>query len=71
MEEFKASKSGNTGIRYLKGLGSLSLDDWDFVMSNKRLVSISAPVKSKEYLEMAFGDSSDLRKKWLSGEAVV
>jgi DNA gyrase/topoisomerase IV subunit B len=71
MEEFKASKSGNTGIRYLKGLGSLSLDDWDFVMSNKRLISISAPVKSKEYLEMAFGDSSDLRKKWLSGAAVV
>jgi DNA gyrase/topoisomerase IV subunit B len=71
MEEFKASKSGNTGIRYLKGLGSLSLDDWEFVMSNKRLISISAPTKSKEYLEMAFGDSSDLRKKWLSGAAVV
>ena len=71
MDEFKASKSGNTGIRYLKGLGSLSLDDWEFVMSNKKLLAISAPTKSKEFLEMAFGDSSDLRKKWLSGTAVL
>ncbi len=69
MDEFKTSKSGNTGIRYLKGLGSLSLDDWEFVMSNKKLVTISAPQKSKEFLDMAFGDSSDLRKKWLSGTA--
>jgi DNA gyrase/topoisomerase IV subunit B len=71
MEEFKNSKSGNTGIRYLKGLGSLSLEDWEFVMSNKRLLAISAPNKSKEFLDMAFGDSADLRKKWLSGSTVL
>lgn len=71
MEEFKASKSSTSGIRYLKGLGSLSLEDWEFVMSNKRLLAISAPNKSKEFLEMAFGDSADLRKKWLSGTTVL
>lgn len=71
MEEFKNSKSGNTGIRYLKGLGSLSLEDWEFVMGNKRLLAISAPNKSKEFLDMAFGDSADLRKKWLSGSTVL
>lgn len=71
MDEFKTSKSGNSGIRYLKGLGSLSLDDWEFVMSNKKLITISAPQKSKEFLDMAFGDSSDLRKKWLSGTANI
>jgi DNA gyrase/topoisomerase IV subunit B len=71
MDEFKASKSSNTGIRYLKGLGSLSLEDWEFVMNNKRLLAISAPNKSKEFLDMAFGDSADLRKKWLSGTTVL
>jgi DNA gyrase/topoisomerase IV subunit B len=71
MDEFKNAKAGNTGIRYLKGLGSLSLEDWEFVMSDKRLLAISAPNKSKEFLEMAFGDSADLRKKWLSGGTVI
>lgn len=66
LEDFKKSKpSGN--IRYLKGLGSLSLEDWEWVMSSKNLVSIEESEDSKEKLEMAFGDSSELRKKWLSG----
>jgi hypothetical protein len=65
MDEFKKAKpSGN--IRYLKGLGSLSLDDWEWVMSDKTLISIEESEDSKEKLEMAFGDSSELRKKWLS-----
>ena len=65
LEEFKKSKtSGN--VRYLKGLGSLSLDDWEWVMSNKSLVCIEESGDSKDKLEMAFGDSSEARKKWLS-----
>jgi DNA gyrase/topoisomerase IV subunit B len=65
LDDFKKSKtSGN--IRYLKGLGSLSLEDWEWVMSNKNLISIEESSDSKEKLEMAFGDSSELRKKWLS-----
>ena len=71
LDEFKRAKAGNTGIRYLKGLGSLSLDDWEYVMTDKKVIGISAPQKSKEFLEMAFGDSSELRKKWLSGASVV
>jgi DNA gyrase/topoisomerase IV subunit B len=65
LDEFKKARpSGN--IRYLKGLGSLSLDDWEWVMTNKFLISIEESEDSKEKLEMAFGDSSELRKKWLS-----
>ena len=65
LDDFKKSKTtGN--IRYLKGLGSLSLEDWDWVMSNKQLISIEESEDSKEKLDMAFGDSSELRKKWLS-----
>lgn len=65
LDEFKKAKpTGN--IRYLKGLGSLSLEDWEWVMSSKTLISIEESEDSKEKLEMAFGDSSELRKKWLS-----
>jgi DNA topoisomerase-2 len=65
LDDFKKAKpSGN--IRYLKGLGSLSLEDWEWVMGSKQLISIEESEDSKEKLDMAFGDSSDLRKKWLS-----
>lgn len=68
LDEFKtASKAGRLGnIRYLKGLGSLSLDDWDHVMKNKKLTNIVRDRKSAAMLEMAFGKSSDARKVWLS-----
>ena len=65
MDDFKKAKpTGN--IRYLKGLGSLSLEDWEWVMHNKELIFIEESEDSQEKLEMAFGDSSELRKKWLS-----
>lgn len=65
MEDFKAAKpTGN--IRYLKGLGSLSLEDWEWVMNRKDFVGIDENSDSKEKLEMAFGDSAEARKKWLS-----
>jgi DNA gyrase/topoisomerase IV subunit B len=55
-----------TGHRFLKGLGSLDLDDWEFVMENKRLWQISKGKDSAKYIDMAFGDDSELRKSWLS-----
>lgn len=61
-----AGKKKLTGIRYLKGLGSLSLDDWDHVMKNKRVINIIKDKKSGQMLEMAFGKSSEPRKVWLS-----
>jgi len=50
---------------YLKGLGSLSISDWKYVMDNKILFQIIKDRSSKRFLEIAFGDSSDKRKKWL------
>lgn len=65
MDDFKTAKpTGN--VRYLKGLGSLSLEDWEWVMNRKDFVGIDENSDSKEKLEMAFGDSSEARKKWLS-----
>jgi DNA gyrase/topoisomerase IV subunit B len=68
LEEFKkqSGKSDKNNVRYLKGLGSLSLDDWDFVMSNKKITILNEDKKTKYHLEMAFGKSSLERKKWLS-----
>ena len=67
LEEYKNSKVSGT-IRYLKGLGSLDLADWEYVMNNKQLSDIEETEDSKDKLEMAFGDSSELRKKWLSNK---
>jgi len=67
LAELKTNKLSGS-IRYLKGLGSLSTDDWEWVMGNKVLLSIEESEDSKEKLEMAFGDSSELRKKWLSNQ---
>lgn len=67
-DEFKKDSQGKrlTNIRYLKGLGSLSLEDWDHVMKNKNIIKIIKDKKSKAMLEMAFGKSSEARKLWLS-----
>ena len=55
------------GVNYLKGLGSLSIEDWQWVMSNKVLFNIVEDRASKKFLEIAFGDSSQKRKSWLEG----
>lgn len=72
LNDFKKNHKGGSGpVRYLKGLGSLSSEDWEYVMENKNLISITNSPGDDKYLDMAFGDSSDLRKKWLSGSEIV
>ena len=68
LEEFKkgTGRSDKGNVRYLKGLGSLSLEDWDHVMKNKRITVLVEDKKTKYHLDMAFGKSSMERKKWLS-----
>ena len=65
-EEFKKASVKSGAIRYLKGLGSLSLEDWDYVMKNKKITILTEDKKTKYHLDMAFGKSSMERKKWLS-----
>lgn len=69
LEEFNifTSKNKVTNINYLKGLGSLSINDWENVMKDKILFQIMNDKNSDDYLEMAFGESANERKKWLSG----
>jgi DNA gyrase/topoisomerase IV subunit B len=68
LQDFKdaSAKKKMSSVRYLKGLGSLSLDDWEFVMKNKRITNIIKDKKSGQMLEMAFGKESGPRKIWLS-----
>lgn len=66
LDEFKKNNKGLTNVRYLKGLGSLSLSDWDFVFSNLKISKYIADDKATESLEMAFGEDVTLRKKWLT-----
>ena len=68
LEEFKkgSGKSDKGNVRYLKGLGSLSLEDWDYVMKDKRITVLIEDKKTKYHLDMAFGKSAMERKKWLS-----
>jgi DNA gyrase/topoisomerase IV subunit B len=68
LDDFKKESKNSrlSGVRYLKGLGSLSLDDWDYVMRNKKMTNIVKDKKSSAMLDMAFGKSSEARKAWLS-----
>lgn len=68
LNEFKEanSKKKMSNVRYLKGLGSLSLEDWEHVMKNKKVINIIKDKKSKHFLDMAFGKSSEARKMWLA-----
>jgi len=62
--EFSRTKKV-TNLNYLKGLGSLNIEDWLYVMNNKVLFEIVPDRSAKKYLEIAFGVSAQKRKVWL------
>lgn len=67
-EDTYKGKGGFKELRFLKGLGSLDLDDWEFVMENKRMWQMTRGkgTDASKFIEMAFGDDSSLRKHWLT-----
>jgi DNA topoisomerase-2 len=67
MDEFQEFSKNKklSGVNYLKGLGSLSMEDWQWVMANKILFNVVEDRSAKKFLDIAFGDSSEKRKKWL------
>lgn len=70
LEEFQEYSKNKkvTNVTYLKGLGSLSMKDWEYVMNNKVLFQIYPDRSAKRYLDIAFGVSAQKRKKWLEGK---
>jgi DNA gyrase/topoisomerase IV subunit B len=65
--EFESSKESYNGVRYLKGLGSLSIQDWQMVMAERKMYRIKNDSSANRYIDIAFGNSSDKRKRWLEG----
>jgi DNA gyrase/topoisomerase IV subunit B len=71
LEDFgNYEKGGNkmSNVRYLKGLGSLSIQDWEVVMSERAMFKIKNDRSSGKYIDIAFGMNSGKRKKWLEGQ---
>lgn len=64
-EKAKSSLKGYT-VEYMKGLGSLINEDYKVAINEPNDTILSYDADSKESLEMAFGNDSQLRKDWLS-----
>ena len=65
--EFEKSETPYKNVRYLKGLGSLSIQDWEMVMSERKMFKVRIDRSAGKYMDIAFGNSSDKRKRWLEG----
>ena len=63
LDELKNNTGGT--LRYLKGLGSLSIKDWEYVFKNMQLLKIKMDAQALKNLKMAFGKDASLRKGWL------
>lgn len=70
--EFQAveSKYANWSKKYMKGLGTLTIDDWKMVLADldKNCLAIVDDGNLKETLDLHFGDDVEWRKAWLMGE---
>lgn len=62
-EEFDAADLKGYSVDYFKGLGSMPENVYSECVNNPRLIQVEADDMNK--LEMAFGDSAELRKAWL------
>ena len=65
--EFQTSGTAHKNVRYLKGLGSLSIEDWQMVMAERKLFRIRQDRSAAKYIDIAFGNNAGKRKKWLEG----
>lgn len=65
--EFEKGGTAYKNVRYLKGLGSLSIQDWEMIMAERKMFKIRIDRSAGKYMDIAFGNSADKRKKWLEG----
>lgn len=66
-KEYEDAKSKLNGyeVEYMKGLGSLTKEDYSVAINQPKDTLLVYDEDSTESLEMAFGDDSQLRKDWL------
>jgi len=65
--QFEKSGTPYRGVRYLKGLGSLSVEDWQLIMAERKMFKVRQDRSAAKFIDIAFGANSDKRKKWLEG----
>ncbi len=65
--QFEKSGTPYRGVRYLKGLGSLSVEDWQLIMAERKMFKVRQDRSAAKFIDIAFGTNSDKRKKWLEG----
>ena len=65
--DFEKSKTAYKNVRYLKGLGSLSIQDWEMVMSERKMFRIYQDRSAAKFIDIAFGANATKRKRWLEG----
>lgn len=65
-EYSKYTLKPNEYIKYLKGLGTLTVDEYkEYVTENPKLERIDLDEKYQEFLDIAFSEDVDRRKDWL------
>lgn len=70
-KEYAEWKNGITddsikSISYNKGLGSLSLMEYDLMINKPKFLQINEGEEAFEHLEIAFADNADNRKSWMA-----
>lgn len=69
IKEFETYSSSSQkkprNVRYLKGLGSNDIKDWEWIFGNIQVRFFREDSQSMKYLDIAFGPSAQKRKDWL------
>ncbi len=67
LEDYYTSQpNARRNARYIKGLGSLERDDWQYMLHDeRRAVDVVLGANPDRILEIAFGDKKEERKQWL------
>lgn len=67
LSEYNACKDKLKGynIRYIKGLGSLEVDEYERIIQEPVYDKVFLDENYKDLFEMLFGDDADLRKEWM------
>lgn len=68
LTEYEKASSSLKGyeLTYIKGLGSLPLDEYKRIINEPIFIPIQFDKDARAKLDMAFGNDSNLRKEWLS-----
>ena len=70
LDEFETSDKKYTNIRYLKGLGSLSIQDWEHEWKNLHLLKFEIDSETDRLIKLAFDGEAKNRKTWLTNMEV-